>query len=361
MTGAIAKSDQLFRSMDVAFVVAGALLVGLILYDIFLAVLVPRPASRFARLSARYVPFVWRYWRSIGLALRDSNRRDAFLGIFAPFAVISLLALWELFLIAGFAFVQFGLRDRGATLPSNFGDTFYFAGRSFIFGDYTGTTIQARLLSLATGATGLGTIAVVLTYLFLMFGAYQRREVRVIMIDVRAGAPPSGVAFLVSHAELNIRADMPAAFIDMQAWSSEILDTHLAYPMLFYFRSSHDHASWIASLGAVLDAATLLVTTVADETGGQATFLIDVGTHAMHDIADYFGMPLEGGPGVERPEFADARRRLAAAGYALRDEDVSWKEFCRIRSRYAESLNAIARYWAIPPAQWIGDRSALRH
>ena len=347
--------------MDAAFVIAGALLVGLMLYDIFLAVLVPRPASRFARLSARYVPFIWPYWRSVGLSLRDSNRRDAFLGIFAPFCVISLLALWEIFLIAGFAFMQFGLRDKLTPLPSTFGDAIYSAGRSFIFGDYAGTTMPARLLSLATGATGLGTIAVVLTYLFLMFGAYQRREVRVIMIDVRAGAPPSGVAFLVSHAELNIRADMPAAFVDMQAWSAEILDTHLAYPMLFYFRSSHDHASWIGALGAALDAATLLVTTVADEATGQAALLVDVGTHTMHDIADYFGMPLSGGAGVEHAEFLDARERLARAGYALRDQETSWREFCSYRSRYAEPLNAIARYWAIPPAQWIGDRSAVRH
>jgi hypothetical protein len=194
-----------------------------------------------------------------------------------------------------------------------------------------------------------------------MFGAFQRREVRVIMMDVRAGAPPSGVAFLVSHAELNIRADMPAAFVDMQAWTAEILDTHLAYPMLFYFRSSHDHASWVAALGAVLDAATLLITTVTNESTGQAALLVDVGTHAMHDIAGYFGMPDTGGAGVERHEFVDARARLARAGYALRDEETSWSEFCRFRSRYAEALNGIARYWAIPPAQWIGDRSAVRH
>jgi hypothetical protein len=194
-----------------------------------------------------------------------------------------------------------------------------------------------------------------------MFGAFQRREVRVTTIDVRAGAPPSGVAFLVGHAELNIRADMPASFLDMQAWTAEILDTHLAYPMLFYFRSSHDHASWIAALGAVLDAATLLLTTVTDEATGQAALLVEVGTHAMHDIADYFGLPMSGGPAVERREFADARARLALAGYNLRDEEISWREFCRFRSRYAEPLNGIARYWAIPPAQWIGDRSSVRH
>ncbi|HKW45381.1 MAG TPA: potassium channel family protein [Candidatus Eremiobacteraceae bacterium] len=350
--------------MDAAFVIAGAFVVALILYDIFLTVLVPRPASRFGRLSARYIPLAWRYWRSAGLAMRDTNRRDAFLGVFAPFGVISLLALWELSLIVGFALVLFGLHDQVRPALTTFGDAMYFAGTSFItigFGDFVGTTMASRLLSLAAGATGLGTTAVVLTYVFLMFGAYQRREVRVTMVDVRAGAPPSGVAFLVTHAELDIRSSMPATFVDIQAWAAEIMDTHLAYPMLFYFRSSHDHASWVAALGAVLDAATLLVTAVSDEPTGQASLLVDAGTHAMHDIADYFGMPISGGAGVERSEFVDARARLGGAGYALRDEEASWNAFCSFRSRYAESLNSIARYWAIPPTQWIGDRSSLRH
>jgi hypothetical protein len=350
--------------MDAAFVIAGAAVVALILYDIFFTILVPRPASRFGRLSARYIPFVWPYWRSTGLALHDSNRRDAFLGIFAPFGVISLLALWEIFLIAGFALMLFGLHDQVRPPLVTISDALYFAGTSFTtigFGDFVGTTMPSRMLTLAAGATGLGTTAVVLTYLFLMFGAFQRREVRVFMIDVRAGAPPSGVAFLVTHAELDIRSNMPAAFVDMQSWTSEILDTHLAYPMLFYFRSSHDHASWIAALGAVLDAATLLLTTVSGEATGQAALLVEIGTHAMHDIADYFDMPFSGGAGVERTEFADARARLARAGYGLRDEEASWSDFCRLRGRYAESLNSIARYWAIPPAQWIGDRSAVRH
>jgi hypothetical protein len=350
--------------MDAAYVIAGAFVIALILYDIFLTIVVPRPASRFARLSANIIAPIWGQWRAVGLAMRDSDRRDAFLGVFAPFAVITLLVLWEIFLIVGFALVFFGLHDQVKPPLTTFGDALYFAGTSFTtigFGDFVGTTMPARLLSLAAGATGLGTTAVVLTFLFLMFGAFQRREVRVIMMDVRAGAPPSGVAFLVSHAELDIRADMPAAFAEMQAWTAEILDTHLAYPMLFYFRSSHDHASWIAALGAALDAATLLATTVADEAAGQATLLVDIGTHAMHDIASYFRMPNDGGAGVEWSEFIDARARLAQAGYALRDEAASWKDFCRLRSRYAEALNGIARFWAIPPAQWIGDRSTLRH
>src|SRR4029077_6529622 len=161
--------------MSVAFVIVGALIVAAILYDIFFTVVVPRPASRFVRVSARYIPIVWRYWRATGLALRDPDRRDAFLGMFAPFGVISLLTLWEAFLIAGFALMLFGLQNDVKPPLSTLGDALYFAGTSFTtigFGDFVGTTALSRALSLSAGATGLGTTAVVLTYLFLMFGAF---------------------------------------------------------------------------------------------------------------------------------------------------------------------------------------------
>ena len=350
--------------MDAVYIIAGVLLVAWILADIFFAVLVPRPVGASGRLSALYVRFLWPRWRAIGFSIGDIERRDSFFGVFAPFTLITLLALWEASLILGFALIFFGLQDQLKPPLQSFGEAFYFAGTAFTtigFGDYVGMTPATRLISIWAGATGLSIVAVVLTYLFSIISAFQRREIKVLMTDARAGAPPSGVAFLVSHAELKIRGDMAAAFVDMQAWAAEILDSHLSYPILFYFRSTHDNASWIASLGATLDAATLLITTVDGEPAGQAALLVELGTHATHDIADYFNMTLSGEAGVERREFEAARTRLAAAGYALKDADDSWREFCRIRKRYAEALNGIARYWAIPPSLWIGDRSSLRH
>jgi hypothetical protein len=351
-------------SMDALYIVLGVLLVVWVLADIFFAVLVPRPVTLSLRLSPIYIRSIWPYWRSIGLKLTNMDQRDSFLGMFAPFALITLLALWEAGNILGFGLIDYGLRAQIKPAIDNFGDAVYFAGTAFTtigFGDFVATTLASRMTSILAGALGLGIVAVVLTFLFSIISSFQRREVRVAMTDARAGAPPSGVAFLVSYAELDIRSHMSDSFVEMQRWVAEILDSHLSYPILFYFRSTHDNASWIAALGAMLDAATLLITTVEGESTGQAALLIELGTHATHDFADFFNMQLTGSAGVERREYEDARARLAAAGYALRDAESSWKEFCDVRKRYSESLNNIARYWAIPPAQWIGDRSSVRH
>jgi len=350
--------------MDALYIVLGALLVIWVLADIFFAVLVPRPVSVSARLSVIYVRSLWPYWRSIGLSMRNMDRRDSFLGMFAPFVLITLLALWETCNIVGFGLIDYGMRAQIKPAIDSFSEAVYFAGTAFTtigFGDFVATTLAARLTSIVAGALGLGIVAVVLTFLFSIISSFQRREVRVAITDARAGAPPSGVAFLVTYAELDIRSHMSESFAEMQKWIAEILDSHLSYPILFYFRSTHDNASWIGALGAMLDAATLLLTTVDGESTGQAALLIELGTHATHDFADFFGMPLKGAAGVERREYDDARARLEAAGYTLRDAERSWKEFCDVRKRYSEPLNNIARYWAIPPAQWIGDRSSVRH
>ena len=106
--------------------------------------------------------------------------------------------------------------------------------------------------------------------------------------------------------------------IDAQRWSAQVMESHLAYPVLGFFRSSHDDQSWVGTLGTLLDAATLLMTTVEGERDGQARIFYNVGRHATRDLAHYFRF---GGAdetvGIERTEFDQACDRLAAAGYTV--------------------------------------------
>jgi hypothetical protein len=168
------------------------------------------------------------------------------------------------------------------------------------------------------------------------------------------------VTLLETYALAGILDDLPQVFREWQAWAAEVLDSHLAYPMLAYFRSSHDNDSWISSLGAVMDAATLVLTTIEDGPKGWAKLYRAVGGHCLEDLCSYFDLETEVEVGLEREEFEEARRRLARAGFRLQDADLAWANFSRLRQEYAGRVNALARNWATPPAQWIGDRSPLR-
>jgi len=87
----------------------------------------------------------------------------------------------------------------------------------------------------------------------------------------------------------------------------------------------------------------------------------EVGSHLTDDLSRYFSIPHGGGALIERAEFERAREQLQAAGFRLRGAEESWSSFMTLRARYASALNAMARFWAIPPAQWIGDRSPLNY
>lgn len=344
---------------------AGALVVLAILIDVFQTIVLPRPIVRSRVGVARALVYVtWRGWRRFCLTVNSPNVRERRLGLYAPSVVIALLVTWIGLLMIGYGLVFYGLRDQIKPSPADIWESTYFAGTALLtigFGDVVAVAGPARVVSLIAGATGLALVALVITFVFSLYAFFQRRELLVTTLDERAGAPPSGVALLETHAKLGMVDDLARIFAAWELWCAEVLDSHLAYPLLGYFRSSHDNESWVSALGALLDAATLCITTIEGGPLGPAKITRGIGAHLVEDVTAYFQLSHEHDAAVERSEFDEARARLAAAGYRLRDADAAWSKFSELRSAYASDLNAMAQYWAVPPAQWIGDRSTLRH
>jgi hypothetical protein len=332
------------------------------LTDVFLSIILPRGVSATFRPSGRFTRLLWPLWRRRALAIADEFKREDFLATFAPLNLCLLLAMWIAGLILGYGIVVFGLRDGLRPLPGFF-DALYFAGTSLLtigYGDIAPLSLPARFVSLMAGASGFGVVAVCTTFLFQTFGAFQTREVFVTRLASRAGAPASGVHLLETYALLGITNELDALLREAEVWCAQLLDSHIAYPILCYFRSSHDFQSWLGTLGALVDASTLAVTVIAERPHGHAKLLNQLGRHAVHDLADYFGFEETSGTGIERAEFDIACARLRDAGYTLRDADAAWARFAAVRATYAGSLNAMARWWNIPPSLWIGDRSFLK-
>ena len=344
-------------------VVLGIAVVAYALNDIFQGVVVPRPTPAQYRLSRLVVLNGWRLWRALGLRSRTTDGRERMLGTFAPLTLVVLLILWLSVVVLGFGLIFYGLRNELHPLVHDFPTALYFAGTSVLtigFGDIVATSGLGRFLALVAGGFGLGTIALAISFLFSLYSSFQRREVLVVTLDARAGAPPSGVSLLETTAKYGLDEDLPRLFGEWEKWAAEVLDSHLAYPLLAYFRSSHDNESWVSALGAVLDAATLTLTTLVDGPRGPAKMMLAMGTHLVEDLARFFRMPGDHDAGVERYEFEQARERLSASGWRLLSPEESWLAFSRLRMQYASQLNNMAKFWAAPPTQWIGDRSIVR-
>lgn len=340
----------------------GLALVVVTLADVFQSVVVPRSVGWRYRPSALLSRNGWRYWREGCLRIGDAEKREDTLAMFAPFLLTAFLATWVGLLIAGYGLLFWALRD-GLSPHPTLGGCLYFAGATLTtigYGEVVPVWGIDRFIAIFAAASGLGVVAVVTTFLFQTFGAFQKREAFVVTISERTGAPPSGLEFVIRHAKLGLVHDIGPILRESQQWISEVLETHLAYPVLTYFRSSHDDESWVGTLGALLDASTLLVTTVELDHRGQATLTLRAGAHLVRDFSSFFRLPEGDAAGVEYDEFATAYRTLRELGIPLRPLEDAWPDFTAKRATYAVPLDAMARWWRIPPARWIGDRSRVR-
>jgi hypothetical protein len=345
------------------FALAGALLILSVLNDVFQSVIVPRAVGRRFRISFAVFRGLWKLWPRLAWRVHGTNAeaREDFLAVYAPFTLILLLLVWTACAILGFGLIAWAWRDGFAPPLHTFGEGLYFAGTSLTtigFGDIVGRNAGPRFLSIAAALTGLALLSITTAYFFALFGSFQSRETTVVLVGARAGSPPSGVNLLAIAGYSKTTGDLNALMNDAQRWAASVMESHLAYPVLAYFRSSHEHESWVGTLGTLLDAAVLLMTTVEAECG-QARLFFNIGRHATGDLKRYFNLESVA-PHVDRSEFEHACDRLAAAGYALQNRDEAWERFKALRASYAGSIDALARYFSIPPLQWIGDRSAIR-
>jgi ABC-type multidrug transport system fused ATPase/permease subunit len=351
-------------ALRIVEVLAGLLLIAYVAWDVFNTVALPRPTPSIYLLAPNLTRYAWRAWRWQARRMAPGQRRERWLGAFAPLLVLVLLVAWVLILIVGFGLIDLAFGSDFDPPVRSLATAFYAAGTGLLtigFGDIVPTASVTRLVVIASAGLGLGTVALVITYLFSLYGSFQRREVLVTTLDARAGAPPSGVALLETSQRTGLLDDLPALFSDWERWAAEVLDSHVAFPILGYFRSSHDSESWVASLGAMLDAAVLILTTVENQPRGRAEMLLAIGVHLVEDVSAFFGFSNDGRVGVERAEYDAARLRLEAAGFQLEAPDIGWILFAQIRARYASRLNELAGFWMTPPALWIGDRDHEVH
>ncbi len=349
--------------MDLLPLLLGALLLVLVAWDVFETIVVPRPTPGWFRIGRYLVRGSWRAIRAFAGSGADRGPAwERLLGLFGPAATLGLLVAWLITLIVGFGLILFGLRDQLDPVPTNLGSALYFSATSVLtigYGDIVANGPAARIIVVAAAACGLGVVALVVTFLFALYASYQRRETAVVLLQAKAGAPLSAVVLLETLARLDLDDHLPGFFGQWEQWIVEVLDSHVAYPLLGYFRSSHDNLSWISALGTVLDTASLVLTTIEGIPRGQAALVSELGTHLVEDITN-IGNRAQATASLDRAAFDAVHARLGAAGYRLVPEAEAWTAFSAARAAYADRLEAMAAFWLLPSVSWFGGSDALR-
>lgn len=333
----------------------GAALVLAILWDAFETILVPRRIGRRMRLTRWFYVYAWRVWRALARRIATPARREAMLGFFGPLSLLLLLGVWASGLIVAFALLAMATHGEREA-PRAFTTWLYLSGETFFtlgFGDITPTTAVGRALAVFEAGTGFGFLGTVVGYLPTMYGAFAQRELEISLMDARAGSPPTAAEFLRRTPPSGHGALCDDLLAEWERWSAQLLETHISYPQLAYYRSQHVNQSWLGALVAILDSTALLLAREKDETPSQAALTFAMARHALVDITQIFvhAMPGEREDRLAPGQLRLLRERLATTRGALPDEPEFEVRLAALRLRYEPYAQALAAHllFELPP------------
>jgi len=344
--------------MRLLAVIPGLALILTILWDAFETIILPRRVTRRFRLTRFFYQTVWAPWSALARSLRNPKRREKVLGLFGPLSLLMLLALWALGLILGYAIVLWSL-NATLDIPSpTFSDYFYLSGTTFFtlgLGDVVPRSSLARSLIVTEAGLGFGFLAGVIGYLPFIYGSFSRREVSITLLDSRAGTPPTAGELLRRHSYPYGADALRELLKEWELWSAELMESHLSYPVLAYFRSQHDNQSWIASLTAILDTCALIMVGVEGACERQAELTFAIARHAVVDLSQVFGTSPRALPQDRLPaaELGRIRDVLAQHGLKLNDGQAADTRLVELRNMYEPYIFALSTYLnqILPP--WI--------
>ena len=345
---------------------AGIACIFIALFDAFQTVILPRRAVGRFRITRIFYILTWWPWAHLSNHMQDVRKRETALSYYGPLSLVLLIAIWAAGLLLGFALIM-------DSFPSPFVDPLhahpgfasyvYLSGTTLFtlgLGDILPHTGAARFLSVLESGIGLGFLAMVISYFPVLYAAFSRREVTISLLDARAGSPPTAAELLRRHAFNGGSDALNMLLIEWERWSAELLESHISYPQLCYFRSQHTNQSWLAALTAILDVCALMIAGVQDHAARQAQLTFAMARHTLVDLSQVFSrVPVANAEDRLPPEqFELLYRRLGESGVRVCRDDDSMERLTKMRLLYEGYAVALSRFLKMPLPPWVAEHAS---
>jgi hypothetical protein len=334
-------------------VVAGAVLVIIVVSDAVSTLVVTQGRSGLWRPTRLWYFATWHATRAFAIRA-PAGAANAALEVYPAVSLLGLLVLWLAGLLFGWAIIYWGLHV-SVDGSSSWGTLFYYSGTSLLtpaFGTAHGTGV--RTLTLIEVLTGLGTIALLISYLPALYGAYSRREARLLTLDDPASTRITPLRVIAVHASEGNLDLLYRFFAEWEMWTAEVLESHVSYPMLALFRSQHPGQSWVTALGVVTDAATLSCAAIGGAEGREPYFMYRRGRRAVANISERLHLKPSGDhvSWLNRDNFEVAWNGLVELDLPLRDKEAAWGRLQELREPYGAQLQELIDYLLAPHGFW---------
>ena len=319
--------------MRIVIALFGIILVAIVLRDAFETIILPRRVSGRLRVSKIFYQLSWKPWAAAARRMRGGDWRETFLSTYGPLSLLVLFVLWGAILITGFGALLWAVGfDTQLSGPGHL----YVSGTTFTtlgIGDFTPKSDLARFVTVVEAGTGFGFLAILISYLPVLYQSFSRREVAISMLDEWAGSPPSAGDLLRRAAESGEVAELLPLMAQWEVWTAELLESHLSYQVLSYFRSQHENQSWVAALTAIMDFSALWQAAKPNGKSWQARRVYAIGRHALGDLSQVLRAA---------PEF-DAPDRLSQAELALLHDAITAAGIDIDLATFRERLNSLRK------------------
>jgi Ion channel len=339
--------------------ILGFLIIALTLLEAFETIILPRRVTRRFRMTRLFYVSTWRPWRAVARVMRAKSR-ETFISFYGPLSLLVLFAVWATFLIFGFGLMFYSAARYDPTHPP-LQTCFYLSGTTFFtlgLGDVTPHTSAERVMAVFESGLGFGFLALIISYLPVIYQAFSKREVSIVLLDARAGSPPTASELLQRHSGPHGSEALQVLLHDWEHWSAELLESHISYPVVSYFRSQHSNESWLGALTAILDSSALLIATSDNPCSRQARLTFAMCRHTVVDLSQvFFAQPIDDDFDRLPPsELARLRAALTQSGYQLREDDASTQKLNELRKMYEPYVHALSRYLYVTLPPWILEK-----
>jgi ion channel len=345
---------------QVVVALVGVVLVASALRDAFETVVLPHRVARRWRFARIYYRSTWLPYRAFARRFADGPSREAVLSYYGPLSLLLLVGLWAGILVLGFAALQWSVGSAltSADTQADFWMDLYFSGTTFFtlgLGDVVPAAGQARVLTVIEGGMGFAFLALLIGYLPIVYQMFARRETNVSLLDQRAGSPPTATELIRRNVEAGDVTELISLLREWEIWVADLLESHVSYPVLSYFRSQHENQSWVGALAVILDVSAYVVACGKSRAVRQASFTFAVGRHAVGDLTNVFALqPRE--PLLERLDQANTPRLLQVAtdaGILANPGSHASNRLKAIRQTYEPYLAALGVYLLMDLPPWL--------
>jgi len=331
----------------------GFLVVGSVLLSAIRTVVLPHAGA--VRLTRAVFALSRRLGSAYGRIDPSAHRHHSAMQFSVALALLALPVLWLSLALGGYTLMFQSLGT------DSWRDSYDLAGSSLFTLGFAKPDDLIRL-TLAFSASGLAISILALllvTYLPTIYQAYTARESFLTAFEAMAGDPPHVTEMVIRAHQLVSLDQLRTVWIGWREWFAELRESHTSLPAVAFLGSSRADRNWVATVGTLLDCASMSLGVLDhdDDSFADAALCVRAGSLALRDIAEYFGIEVDPDPSPRDPisitkeRFDVAYDELVAAGVPVHEREAAWVAWSGWRVNYDAALVGLASLTASATTQ----------